>query len=234
MHDWHWGCERFINLSKLPNTHGFIKNVTCIFEADISVTSRDERANHACQVASKPAASVENVANPLASSGGELVDFKNFGKIEEAFVPLLEEVCSWHPSLIDCQRKRKRSPRFTEWAFTALGQVLHFLKNKKVKDMNEDACSHLGFLWEELETFKFDLTWLQPHVQSALSKKSFVEKVVQLKTLKENVVALDMEFKSVEEKLFSAKEDLEKAIRDLSKEGFQERDLDAELGYGGP
>ncbi|XP_057426520.1 ubiquitin C-terminal hydrolase 12-like [Lotus japonicus] len=66
MHDWHWGCERFINLSKLPNTHGFIKNDTCIFEADISVTSRDERANHACQVASKPATSVKMEPDKLS------------------------------------------------------------------------------------------------------------------------------------------------------------------------
>lgn len=32
---------------------------------------------------------------------------------------------------------------FTEYAFRALGPVLHFLKNKKIKDMDDDACNHL-------------------------------------------------------------------------------------------
>ena len=71
--------------------------------------------------------------NPI----GELVDFRGLGQIEKVFVPLLEEVCTKYPSLIECQQKRSR--RFIEWAFTALGRVLHFLKNKKVKDMNDEA-----------------------------------------------------------------------------------------------
>ena len=97
----------------------------------------------------------------LSTSIGDLVDFRGLGKIEKAFVPLLE-VCSQHPSLIECQQKR--SVRFTEWAFTALGRVLHFLKTKRVKDMNEDSSKHLEMIWEELETCRFDLTCLEPYI----------------------------------------------------------------------
>ncbi|KAF7842920.1 MATH domain and coiled-coil domain-containing protein [Senna tora] len=165
----------------------------------------------------------------------ELIDFKGVGKIEKVFVPLLEEVCSKHPSLLECQQKRSR--RFSEWAFTALGRILHFLKTKKVKDMmNDEACDHLQILWDELETFKFDLTWLEPHVQSALGMKSHLEKAMQLKKLKENVNALEMETRRLKAKLAAAEIDLEIARRDLvqAQEGFEERDTDAILGYGRP
>ena len=60
-------------------------------------------------------------------------DFRGLGKIEKDFIQLLEEVCSKHPTLIESQVKRYRSQRFSEWSFTALGRVLHFLKTKKVK-----------------------------------------------------------------------------------------------------
>jgi len=54
---------------------------------------------------------------------------------------------------------------FIEYAFRALGRVLHFLKNKKIKDMDIDACNHLQILWDELlEQFRFDLIWLELHV----------------------------------------------------------------------
>ncbi|KAJ1432888.1 TRAF-like [Sesbania bispinosa] len=109
---------------------GFIVNDTCIIEAEISVMK------------SEPAVAVysESPKEISTASVGELVDFRGLGKIEKAFVPLLEEVSSCHPSLLDCQQKR--SHRFTEWAFKALGLVLHFLKIKKLKDMNEGMKSY--------------------------------------------------------------------------------------------
>ncbi|KAI9090635.1 hypothetical protein K1719_028488 [Acacia pycnantha] len=170
------------------------------------------------------------ISNPM----DELSDFRGLGKIESAFVPLLEEVCSKHPSLLECQQKR--SGRFIEWAFTALGRVLHFLKTKRVKDMNDETCEHLQILWEELETFRFDLTWLEPHVQSALGMKNYMQKAMQVKKLRDNVSALEMEMKRLKAKLAAAEIDLEIAKRDLvlAEEGFEERDLDAELGYARP
>lgn len=100
--------------------------------------------------------------------------------------------------------------------------------------MNDEACMDLQNLWEELETFKFDLNWLEPHVQSALGMKKYLEKEMQLKKLRGNVDALEMEMNGLKAKLAAAEADLEIARRDLmqAEEGFEERDLDAEIGYG--
>ncbi|XP_057425916.1 uncharacterized protein LOC130719310 [Lotus japonicus] len=128
------------SLELFDPSNGFIVNDTCIFEAEIAVTKPKHVNQLADQVVNTHAVSsdqpIGNGSNPLpgefsVASCGELVDLKGFGKIEEAFVPLPKEVCAQHPSLIDCQKKRSR--RFTEWAFTALGQVLHFFKTRKAK-----------------------------------------------------------------------------------------------------
>ncbi|KAM1251765.1 hypothetical protein ACFX13_040688 [Malus domestica] len=164
---------------------------------------------------------------------GELMDFRGLGKIDKAFVPFLEEVCLLHPSLIECQRKR--SPMFTEWAFTALGRLLHFLKTNKGADMNEDACEHLRLLWEELESFRFDLAWLEPHVQSALGMKKFVDRELEVRELRNNVDALENEVKRLKARLNLAELDFEDAKRDMgeAEESFVEINMDSELGYGG-
>jgi len=197
----------------------------------------------------KVAGSIENVSPKEmipTSSFVEMVDFRDIGRVEKHFVPLLEQVCSCYPSLIDS--KKRKSQRFTEWAFTALGRVLHFLKTKKVRDMDDESCNHLQTLWEELQTFGFDLGWLKPHVESALGIKTRVEKVVEVKrleenvitlkenvdTLEENVCTLEEKTKALRRKIIEAEVNLEMAKRDLVKaiKGSEECDLDAELGYG--
>ncbi|XP_019426717.1 PREDICTED: MATH domain and coiled-coil domain-containing protein At3g58270-like isoform X1 [Lupinus angustifolius] len=237
-----WGFTAFMPLNEIRDpSKGFIVDDTCIIEAEIFVTKR-EHENQVDQAAKNatvtPVSTQVNAVpdNPSpketsSTSLGELVDFRGLGKIERAFVPLLEEVCSRHPSLIKCQQNR--SCRFTEWAFTALGRVLHFLKTKKVRDMNDALFMHLQALWEELETFKFDLTWLEPHVQSALGIKSYMERAAEVKKMKENVAVREMEIKRLKAKMAAAEIDLEIAKRDLVKaeEGFEERDLDGDLGY---
>nr|XP_011468754.1 PREDICTED: uncharacterized protein LOC101296030 isoform X2 [Fragaria vesca subsp. vesca] len=167
----------------------------------------------------------------------ELIDFRGLGKIDKTFVPLLEEVCLWHPSLISCQRKRSRM--FSEWAFTALGRVLHFLKTTKVKDMMEescehDPCEHLQVLWEEVEAFRFDLSWLEPFVQSALGIKKFGEREGVLKKLRDDVDALDTEIKGLRERLAVVEVAHRVAKRDLTKaeESFSEAYMNSKLGYG--
>ncbi|KAK9912371.1 hypothetical protein M0R45_036238 [Rubus argutus] len=163
---------------------------------------------------------------------GELTDFRGLGLIEKTFVPLLEEVCLWHPSLIESQHNKTRM--FTECAFTALGRLLHFLQTTKVKDMNQDACGQLRLYWEELETFKFGLAWLEPQVQSAFDKKKFVERARRVKRLKEDVECLENEMVRRKAMLTVTEMDLEFAKKDLIKaeEGFNELELDSELGYG--
>ncbi|KAI9125088.1 hypothetical protein K1719_003704 [Acacia pycnantha] len=158
-------------------------------------------------------------------------DFKDLGKIEKSFIPLLEEVCSWHPSLLDCTKNK--SHRFTKWALTALGQVLQFLKNKKWKDMNEEACQQLQYLWEELEMIRLDLSWLEPLVKSALNMKGYDEKIEKVKELKQNLVVADTKMNTIKEKLAHTELNIEKIRKELVnvEEDFEEKDLEAKIGY---
>ncbi|PNX88492.1 ubiquitin carboxyl-terminal hydrolase family protein, partial [Trifolium pratense] len=112
-----------------------------------------------------------------------------------------------------------------ELVAAALGRVLYFLKTRKVKDMSEQACKDLEVLWDELKKFQFDVTWLEPHVQSALGMKSFVEKSQHVEKLKEDMVLL-------KEKLAAAEVNLDTERAMLKSKGFKEIGLDSELGCG--
>ncbi|KAG5086823.1 hypothetical protein JHK82_054220 [Glycine max] len=160
----------------------------------------------------------------------DLLDLASLGKEEAACVPLLEEACIWHPSLIRSQRKSSRW--FKLWAFTSLGQVLHLLKTSKVKDMNEEACNRLQGLWEELVKHSgFQLSWLEPYVQSALDMKTHLDKTDEVNKLKDSVVALEIKMKKLREELVAAEAEFEVARRALAeaRKGFIEMDLNADL-----
>ncbi|KAK7396816.1 hypothetical protein VNO78_17975 [Psophocarpus tetragonolobus] len=162
----------------------------------------------------------------------DLLDLGSLGKEEAIFVPLLEEACMWHPSLIWSQRKSSRW--FKLWVFSSLGQVLHLLKTSKVKDMNEDACNHLQGLWEELVKHSgFQLSWLEPYVQSALGMKAHLEKAAEVNKLQDNVVTLEIKMKKLRRELVAAEAEFEVARKALAeaRKGFIELDLNAELGY---
>ncbi|WJX91833.1 hypothetical protein P8452_73555 [Trifolium repens] len=223
-----WSVDKFIHLDELRNSwSGYTVNDTLIIKARI--TSVKERfykrlkvEQEVSEAESSPAQPISVMENSTAPSCDNLVDFKGLGRVEKEFVPLLEEVCSQHPSLVDNQKKRNRTPRFTEWAFTALGRVLHFLNTKMVKDMNEDGCHQLQILWEELETVGFDLSWLEPYFQSAMSKKNYVQRYENVKKLRKNVANLEKNLAKARKQLVEA------------EKGFVEKDLDAKLGYGAP
>ena len=171
---------------------------------------------------------------PEKPLSNELVDFMGLAKIDKDFVPLIEEVCSWHPKLIECQQKK--SGTYNHWAFTALGRVLHFLKTRKAKDMTENACQQLQVLWEELETFRFDLAWLKPRVENALNMKNYTQRVERVKRLKDKVKASERKMESLSAELNVESVNLEVAKKELGKakeeEDFEGRNLDTELGYG--
>ncbi|KAK4263334.1 hypothetical protein QN277_028761 [Acacia crassicarpa] len=203
-----WNYRRFMPLSELQKP--YIQNDTCMIEVEFfSVTFEG----------------FEPPSHPKD-------DFKDLGKIEKSFIPLLEEVCSWHPSLLDCTKNKSR--RFTKWALTTLGQVLQFLKNKKWKDMNEEACEQLQHLWEELEMSRVDLSWLEPLVKSALNMKGYDEKIEKVKKLKQNLVVAETEMNMIKEKLAHAEQNVEKTRKELVnvEEDFEEKDLEAKIGYG--
>lgn len=68
------------------------------------------------------------------------------------------------------------------------------------------------------EKYRFDLTWLEPHVQAALGAKTFMEKAMEVEKLKENVVALELETERLKAKMVAAM--------------VEGRDLNTELGCG--
>ncbi|KAK4261746.1 hypothetical protein QN277_004702 [Acacia crassicarpa] len=215
-----WGFGSFMELAKLQNPDdGYILNDKCIVEVELSEIN-SEGSQVVGQIEDEDAA----------------VEFKDLGKIEKPFVPLLEEICSWHPSLLDC--KKIKSRRFTEWAFTALGRVLQFLRNKKLKDMNKEACEELQQLWEELEMSRLDLSWLEPLVKSALSMKGYLEKAMQVKKLRQDLVLLEKEMNKIKVNLADTELTIEITKTDLilAEEGFEEKDLDldSDIGYAGP
>ncbi|XP_058740731.1 MATH domain and coiled-coil domain-containing protein At3g58210-like [Vicia villosa] len=241
-----WGTECFVTSSELHDPLcGFLVKDTCIIGAEVFIcNSKNERQvnqtsslTRSHQSGSQTVQMESEVLRPKLDENndqnlGKPVDFKDFGQIEEALVPLLEEICAQHPSLIKCQQKR--SHKFREWAFNALGRVLYFLKTRKMKDMNDVACKELQIFWEELEHFGFDLTWLEPHVQSALGMKRYLEKLKEVEKLKDNKVVIELEIMRMKAKMVALEVNLH-AIKDLLEaEDFEERDLDVELGVVNP
>ncbi|KAK7355059.1 hypothetical protein VNO80_14304 [Phaseolus coccineus] len=250
-----WGSF-FLDLSDFYN-QGYLVRNTCIIEAHICVSdlapniqvhpncspsheslaggqatkSSSERDSISPRTSGSSAAEGEiQDANSLTLR--ELIDLESLGAEEEAFIPLLEEVCIWHPNLIQCQKERTR--RFRQWAFTSLGQVLHFLKTKRVKDMSEEDIKHLYDLWKELvRSSGFDLAWLEPYVQSALGLKDYMERAKQLKKVKDTVVALEIKMKRLRGELAASEREFEIARRRLSevRRSFNEMDMNSAIGY---
>jgi hypothetical protein len=251
-----WGVD-IMKLDKLndPN-NGFIVEDACIVGAEVYIckSTNEMRLNQAANFnASLTSHMVEEVSRqnqgfqvpnletfspvstlvciePTKDTGAEFFSPSNEELMDFSSVRQIEEMCSDNPSF--GERPSKRSRTFADFAFAALGRVLYFLKTRKLKDMNEQACKDLQVLWDELEKFKFDLTWLEPQVQYALGMKSYVEKALQLEKLKQYVVALELETERLKPKLVAAEVniDIEKDL--LKANGFEERDLESELGCG--
>ncbi|XP_047156265.1 uncharacterized protein LOC124827282 [Vigna umbellata] len=116
-----------------------------------------------------------------------------------------------------------KSPLFQEMFMRSFPNIdLNYVPLlEKVKDMDDDeACNHLKKLWDEVEIFGFDLSWLKSDVKSALNLKNYTKKTADVRKAKAAVIERETE--------------LERAKRELVKaeEGFEERNLDDILGYG--
>ncbi|KAK9912381.1 hypothetical protein M0R45_036248 [Rubus argutus] len=204
-----WGFREFMFLSEIRDlSKGYLVNDNVIVEAEVSVRKGDIRF--------------------LEKETGDLIDFKGLGRIELAFHPLLEEVCLSHPSLIECQQKRSR--KFVECAFTTLGRLLHFLKTEKVRDLNQDGYESLQHLWEELETFKLDLVWLQPHVESVFGTQNMAGRVQRMR---EDVNIFENEIKNRRAILAAAEVDFErvKGVLMKAEQEFKWGHVDSVIGY---
>ncbi|XP_068478986.1 MATH domain and coiled-coil domain-containing protein At3g58250-like isoform X2 [Phaseolus vulgaris] len=207
--DYSWGIDDFLPLQELKNPgSGFIVNDTCVIEAGIFFTKYvDENSEYqpVCKIDDNP---TRDRNNPLFHK----MFRSSYENVDQKFVPLLVEACLQHPSLVVSQEKR--SCRFTEWAFSALGRVLHFLKTKTVKDIDDEACNHLQILWDELKTFGFDLTWLEFYVESALGAKDYMENIDEMR---KNVSALKIETEKLKARLIERETKLEMSSKELMK-----------------
>ncbi|XP_058768513.1 MATH domain and coiled-coil domain-containing protein At3g58410-like [Vicia villosa] len=252
-----WGSF-FLSLKDF-NDHkqGYLVRDTCIIEAHICVSnftpkihdissmnpnSTDQSSDVRETVCPRTSGSTSSprasgsTFSPRTSSSDltlrELLDLENLKPEEKCFIPLLDEICTWRLSLIESLMKK--TPLFRQWAFTSLGQVLYFLKTKKVKDMNEHDIEKIRSLWEELEkSSELDLSWLEPYVQSALGVKPYMERAKKLKKLKDKVVALDIKMKKLRDELSASQAQYEVARKGLSevRNGFQEMNINAPIGY---
>lgn len=243
-----WGFKSFMSLSELHDPEkGFIVKNVCIVGAEVFVCksnyekqvseatnlTESKKIHMEVEVEAPPVPHMQNIspffslvcneptkqhidAELFYPSIEEIMDFTSVGQLEEIYFD--------HPSLIEC--------KFIDLAFAALGRVTYFLKTRKVKDMNEQACEDLQVLWEELEKFRFDLSWLEPHVLFALGMKSYVEKAMKVEKLKENVAALEMESERLKEKLVVAEINLNIEKDLLKAKRLEEIDLESELGCG--
>ncbi|BAT96494.1 hypothetical protein LR48_Vigan02g020400 [Vigna angularis] len=255
-----WGSF-FVNLSDFYNHNkGYLVKNSCIIEAHICLSDlapniqvhpncspyhdSSSSGGQATETSSdrdsiSPRTSGSSAAEGETQKGcsnsltlRELIDLKSLAGEGEAFIPLLEEACTWHPNLIQCQKERTRG--FRQWAFTSLGQVLHFLKTKRVKDMSEEDIKHLRDLWKELvKSSGFDLEWLEPYVESALGLKAYMEKAKRLKKVKDTVVGLEIKMKRLRGELAAAERLFEVSRRELSevRRGFNEMDMNSTIGY---
>jgi len=203
------GFGEFLCLYDLRKSdNGFIVNDTCIIEVGIFVTKcvdENKDYQYVCKID-------ENLMKEKDSPLFHLMLRSSFENIEKNFVPLLEEVCLEHPSLV--VSLEKRSCKFSEWAFTALGKVLHFLRTRKLKDMDEEACNHLQILWDELKICGFDLSWLEFYVESALNRKKCTENMDEVR---KNVTTLKIKTEKLKARLIETETELEKASKYLKK-----------------
>ncbi|XP_062017675.1 uncharacterized protein LOC133734029 isoform X2 [Rosa rugosa] len=239
------GFTSLIPLSMLNDQRkGYLVDDTCVIEATVAVPKAEMTALVNESGSSAPVqplgAELPMIAEPLDSRAespvvkeepflsslpsDEAADFRGFGKVDKAFVPLLEEVCSLHPSLVECQQNR--GEQFTQWAFTTLGRLLYFLKTRKPKDITEETCRELRKLWAELEVFRFDLSWLKTDFETALRMKNHVERARQMR---EEMNALDTQRKRLKAELAAVEVDFEEAQRKVAD---AEMLLECELGYG--
>ncbi|KAL6289006.1 hypothetical protein ACE6H2_006516 [Prunus campanulata] len=99
-------------------------------------------------------------------------------------------VCFLVLSGVFCNYLKQRVPRFK---FEKIRRVFDDLKGERgeAERVHRLICQQD----EELETFRFDLGWLEPRVQYALGVKRLVQRAARRKRLREDVDDLENEIK---------------------------------------
>ncbi|XP_058742655.1 ubiquitin C-terminal hydrolase 12-like [Vicia villosa] len=78
-----------------------------------------------------------------------------------------------------------------------VNQAASLARHTNVEVLTND----LEVSWEEFKKYRTDLTWLEPHVQSALEIKNYVDKALRLEKWKENEAAVEFETEKLKTKL---------------------------------
>ncbi|KAJ7954279.1 Disease resistance protein [Quillaja saponaria] len=144
------------------------------------------------------------IASLTPQPSGEMVDFHGLCQVDKSFLTLLEEACAGNRQLIDCQMQHPLILRQSAYAF--LGQMLFLLKYMKIQDIvhHKDELEHC---WVVTKAMKFDLEWLRPLVERALSSNVLLHRAIKtgklLKVLEEKVVDAKNDIAFIEDKLKS-------------------------------
>ncbi|XP_045794338.1 uncharacterized protein LOC123889160 [Trifolium pratense] len=207
-----WGFLSFMELTDHDPERGFILNDACIVGAEVYVcnSSHEKKVNQPVKLTVSLSQAIEVEVSVPELEGTNV----------ETLSPVSKVVCNESTKQAD-----------VELVFAALGRVIYFLKTRKVKDMNDQACKELQVLWDELKKFQFDVTWLEPHVKYALGVKSYVEKALEAEKLKENMVVLELGMERLKAKSFAAEVNLDAETNLLKAKGFVKIDLDSQLEY---
>ncbi|KAJ7954275.1 Ubiquitin carboxyl-terminal hydrolase family protein [Quillaja saponaria] len=144
------------------------------------------------------------IASLTPQPSGEMVDFHGMCQVDKSFLILLEEACARNRQMIDCQMRHPLI--FRQFAYASLGQMLFLLKYIKIKDMVHHK-DELELCWEVTKVMKFDLEWLRPVVERALSSTMLLQKAIKtgkrLKGFEEKVIDAKNEIAFIEDKLKS-------------------------------
>ncbi|KAJ7969145.1 Receptor-like kinase [Quillaja saponaria] len=137
----------------------------------------------------------------------EEANFRGVGKIRKVFIPVLEEAISQHPHLWTSQEGRTIQCR--RWAYSALGRVLYFLRNVKIKDLTMEKKAEFDKLWGEMDLFNFDLTWLAIKHDQVMNASVDDEMLKAVEEQKEKISSLELDISEMKLQLMEAEHMLE-------------------------
>jgi hypothetical protein len=92
-----------------------------------------------------------------------------------------------------------------------------------VEEMNEEACEWLQVLWDEVQVFGFDLSWLAPQVEFAFE---YGEKMSKVNMLEEEKKRLEVRIQELSMELFETKKEMESSKDGLEKFRVELEDFD--------
>ncbi|KAJ7969141.1 Receptor-like kinase [Quillaja saponaria] len=147
-----------------------------------------------------------SVMTPYTPASEE-ANFRGVGKIRKVFIPVLEEAISQQPHLLTSQTDRTMQCR--RWAYSALGRVLHFLRNVKIKDLTMEKKAEFDELRGEMDLFNFDLTWLAIKRDQVMNAGVDEEMLKAVEEQKEKILSLELDVNEMKLQLMEAEHKLE-------------------------